>query len=249
MVMTSDPATSLKTFVRAFAVFSAIWIALLLVFNRMPSIDVHTSSLFFTNSLCVPATVKTSCGYFGLSEMRAVRSLRSYLFDLPYLAAGLVLAAIIACYISPAWKARLPLSRLWLSLISLGISTGILTNLILKGHSGRPRPVHADLFGGPMQFMPAGSFDGACQSNCSFVSGEASGAGWLICLVFLLPPRIRDWVGPPLVLASAVTIFLRVAVGAHFLSDVLLGWLLSVVVFCGVMAVEAKFRSRISSAC
>jgi lipid A 4'-phosphatase len=248
MAMTFDSETSSKSYSWAFAIFSTLWITLLVVFNRNPSLDIQTSSLFFRQINCAPLSDQLTCGSFVLGNLSIVRSLRSALFDLPYLAAGLIAVAIIGCYISPAWKARMPLTRLYISLVSLGISTGLLTNLILKTFSGRPRPVHAGLFGGTMTFMPAGSFEGACNSNCSFISGEASGAGWIICLAVLLPPKIRDWVGPPLIAASVLTVFLRVAVGAHFLSDALLGWLLSVTVFCGLMMFETSFRSQTQNA-
>jgi lipid A 4'-phosphatase len=244
MAMISNTSNSPKMYFWAFAVLSTLWIALLVLFNRNPVLDIQTSSIFFRSLACAPSVDRLSCGSFELGRLAIVQGLRSALYNLPYAAAALIIAAIVVCYLSPAWRARLPLARLWISLISLGVSTGMVTNLILKSFSGRPRPVQADLFGGTMAFMPAGSFGGACQSNCSFISGEASGAGWMICLVMLLPPRIRDWVGPPLIVASIVTLYLRVAVGAHFLSDALLGWLLSVTVFCGLMTFEARFRSE-----
>ncbi|MEN9895310.1 MAG: hypothetical protein RIR97_1162, partial [Pseudomonadota bacterium] len=58
-----------------------------------------------------------------------------------------------------------------LLLASWVICTGLIVNLLLKAHSGRPRPVNTDLFGGTEMFMAAGSFGGSCQSNCSFISG------------------------------------------------------------------------------
>lgn len=139
---------------------------------------------------------------------------------------------------------RMPVQRLWISLLSLGIGTGLITNLFLKAHSGQPRPFDTDLFGGKLQFMPAGSFNGACERNCSFVSGEASGAGWLICVLFVLPPRYRIWIAPPVILASVATAGLRVAVGAHYASDATLGLLLSITVFLGLLALEERIAER-----
>ena len=60
------------------------------------------------------------------------------------------------------------------------VSTILLVNGLLKAYSGRPRPVDATLFGGDLGFVPAGDFSGACMANCSFVSGEAAAAGWLL---------------------------------------------------------------------
>jgi lipid A 4'-phosphatase len=242
--MTSDTRAAPKTFFNAFVVLSVLWMIVAVIFNRFPELDIHTSLLFFTHADCASTAVSGICGQFTLGQLGVVTGLRKILYALPYIAAVTVLAAIIVCYASPRWRAKLPLEKLWISLISLCISTGLLTNFILKGHSGRPRPINSDLFGGPLHFMPAGSFHGACTSNCSFISGEASGAGWMFCLMFLLPPKVRDWVGGPLAIISLLTVFLRVAVGAHFLSDVLLGWLLSVLVFCALLSAQEKYRPQ-----
>ncbi|MGV2100185.1 phosphatase PAP2 family protein [Rhizobium sp. 21-4511-3d] len=83
-----------------------------------------------------------------------------------------------------------------------------------------------------------------CERNCSFVSGEASDAGWLICVLFVLPPRYRMWTAPPVILASLATAGLRVAVGAHYASDATLGLLLSIAVFLGLLALEERIAER-----
>ncbi|WP_112389334.1 phosphatase PAP2 family protein [Rhizobium sp. BE258] len=131
----------------------------------------------------------------------------------------------------------LVIERIWPALGSLAISTGLLTNFWLKSHSGRPRPIQTNLFGGSLEFEPAGSFLGACVRNCSFVSGEASAAGWLACLIFIVPAKHRALAAPPILCASIATVYLRVGFGAHYASDAILGWLLSVVVFAGFLAV------------
>ena len=84
----------------------------------------------------------------------------------------------------------------------------ILVNLLLKSYSGRPRPHQTDLFGGDLPFMPAGSFSGQCENNCSFISGEAAGAGWLICLIPLLPPRLRLALAPGIIAVSLLPVFI-----------------------------------------
>jgi membrane-associated phospholipid phosphatase len=241
--MTSDIRTAPKTFFNAFIALSILWVFVVVIFNRFPALDIHTSQVFFSASGCAPSQ-GAGCGRFVMADLPVVQAMRSILYALPYIAAALLIAIIAACYMAPGLRSRLSLARLWLALISVGLGTGLLTNVILKGHSGRPRPFNSDVFGGSLAFTPAGSFHGACSSNCSFISGEASGAGWMFCLMFLLPPRFRDWAGAPLVAASILTVFLRVAVGAHFLSDVLLGWLLSVIVFCALMSIEEKYPSR-----
>lgn len=233
-----------KTYFLACLGMAGLWIALLAIFNRNPSIDLWTSSHFFTPTECRPDALKAACGYFHFGRMDWVLVLRAVLYDLPFLAAGLIVVALVAAYRSKAWRARLPLQRLWLSLAALALGPGLLTNLILKAHSGRPRPISVDLFGGSLHFVPAGSFAGACHSNCSFVSGEAAGAAWMLCLLVLLPPGLRWRVALPLFLISILTAYLRVAMGGHFVSDVVLGWLLSIIVFTGLLALEARLGAR-----
>ncbi|QFY63272.1 phosphatase PAP2 family protein (plasmid) [Rhizobium grahamii] len=227
-----------------FFILTSLWALLLSIFHTWPMIDVRISAYFFSGPLCLGTTAAKPCGYFALNQVPSITALRWFLYALPFVAVAIIAGCLIAARVSHRFRDRLPIRRLWLSLASLALGTGLITNLVLKGHSGRPRPSGTDLFGGGNRFMPAGSFHGACQANCSFVSGEASGAGWLICVLILLPPRYRAWVAPPVILVSLSTAFLRVAVGAHYTSDVVLGWLLSIVIFAGLLALEEHFTGR-----
>jgi membrane-associated phospholipid phosphatase len=67
----------------------------------------------------------------------------------------------------------------------------------------------------------------------------------MLCLLFLLPSRIRLWVGPPLVASSLIMAGLRVAVGAHYASDALLGWLLAIILFMALLIVEARIADKL----
>lgn len=238
--MTFHAIARQRAFTGTFLTLGAAWLFLLSMFHALPSIDIAASQLFFSGPACEPSLPHLPCGNFTLRTDEPIQALRWALYALPYLGAAIVVAALILGGVSKRWRERLPIRHLWLSLVSLGISTGLITNFLLKGHWGRPRPIQTDFFGGTMAFTPAGSLSGACERNCSFISGEASGAGWLICLLILLPPRYRAWIAPPVILASVFTAFLRVAVGAHFTSDVILGWLMSILVFVGLLALEQR---------
>ncbi|MGV8939764.1 MAG: phosphatase PAP2 family protein [Allorhizobium sp.] len=166
-----------------------------------------------------------------------LRFLRLVLFYLPGGAAVLLIVLLLRAiwrHGAGFWMTRA--RDLALALIALILGPYLLVNVVLKSLSGRPRPYETDLFYGHLPFAPAGSFSGACTDNCSFVSGEAAGAGWFACLILLLPARWRPILGPPILCASLLTPGLRLAFGGHFLSDVTLGWLSSVVIFCAVFA-------------
>src|SRR3974377_940947 len=68
-------------------------------------------------------------------------------------------------------------SRAALFLIAtLALGPGVLTNLVLKDHWARPRPIDIKPFGGEYRFEPWWNPRGDCPNNCSFVAGEPSGA-------------------------------------------------------------------------
>ncbi|WP_037111272.1 phosphatase PAP2 family protein [Rhizobium sp. 2MFCol3.1] len=214
------------------------WFALLAVFNLFPQIDQEVSAHFFTMEACAPgAALQEICGHFPYREDFWLQILRTLLLRLPYVVAFVLFWKFIDCYSQfgatfDGERAR----KLKLALGSLIVGPIVLVNFILKDHWGRPRPFSTTDFGGALDFVPAGSTAGKCLSNCSFVSGEAAGAGWLLCLLFIMPRASRRALFLPLATISLLAPALRLAFGAHYLSDVILGWLSSFVVFAGILA-------------
>ncbi len=113
---------------------------------------------------------------------------------------------------------------------SLTIGSGLIVNLGLKDHSHRPRPVHVSEFGGEMEFRPWYTFDGACKKNCAFASGEAASGFWMLAPALLAPPPWRALAIAASIVYGVATSALRLAFGGHFLSDVLIGGLISAIV-------------------
>ncbi|HVG51378.1 MAG TPA: phosphatase PAP2 family protein [Xanthobacteraceae bacterium] len=105
------------------------------------------------------------------------------------------------------------------------LGPGILTNAILKQHWGRPRPGAVLEFGGALPYVDWWDTAGSCLRNCSFTSGEAAAAAWLLGPAMFVPP---PWRALAIGAAAAFFVFtsmLRVAMGAHFLADVVIGGL------------------------
>ena len=101
--------------------------------------------------------------------------------------------------------------------LSLLIGPGLLVNTVFKNNSiGRARPSQIVEFGGENQFTPAFVYSGACEKNCSFVSGHASMGLYFIALGWLLRSRRWFWIG--LGIGSVVGLT-RIVQGGHFLSD------------------------------
>jgi membrane-associated PAP2 superfamily phosphatase len=109
---------------------------------------------------------------------------------------------------------------------TLALGPGVLTNVILKDHWGRPRPIDVQQFGGDYRFVPWWDPRGDCPNNCSFIAGEPSGAFWTLAPAALAPPALQAVAyGTALVFGVALGVF-RMAAGAHFFFDV---------VFAGVL--------------
>ena len=114
--------------------------------------------------------------------------------------------------------------------VSLLIGPGLLVNGIMKPHWGRPRPIEITQFGGTLKFVNWWDPTGACDSNCSFISGEASTAAWMFGPAMLLP---MPWRAAGIVVVAALTAAisgLRVIAGGHFFTDVLFGALVMILI-------------------
>lgn len=219
-----------------FLTLFSLWWILLGVFYTFPQIDTWVAQAFFRETSCAgPMIDSRVCGFFPTAREPLFITIRKFYFYVP-----IVIATVIALLMfrnlqqhgSTYDAART--KRYSIALLSSILGPYLLVNLILKTISGRPRPYETDLFGGSHSFTAAGTLDGTCISNCSFISGEAAGAGWLACLIVLLPPKLRLILGPPILLLCLVSPYLRVAFGGHYVSDVTLGFLSSCVVYAAV---------------
>jgi lipid A 4'-phosphatase len=135
----------------------------------------------------------------------------------------LVLPAFLAVIGKLIWPQRPMLieARAALFLIAtLAFGPGLLTNVILKDHWGRARPIDVRQLGGDYRFTSWWDPRGDCPDNCSFIAGEPSGAFWTLAPAALAGPELQ-----PLAYAAALAFgagvgVLRIAAGAHFFSDV-----------------------------
>ncbi len=114
----------------------------------------------------------------------------------------------------------------------------------LKVLIGRVRPRAIVEFGGTVDFTPVWQFSAACSRSCSFPSGESSAAAASLSLLLLVPARFR-WAAALLFVPCLMFVaFNRVVLGAHFLSDVVLGWLLTMFAMAWVWRWMSARRNR-----
>ena len=120
--------------------------------------------------------------------------------------------------------------------LSLLLGPGLLVNGILKQHWGRPRPFAVTEFGGPLNFVNWWNPGGACQHNCSFVSGEAATAAWMFGPAMLVPAPWRGVAIAAAAIFTATMSGLRMSVGAHFFTDAVFGALSTVLILLAMRA-------------
>jgi lipid A 4'-phosphatase len=199
------------------AVYLALAALTLVVFALWPGLDLAAAHYFYHDG-----------GFFGRDSYE--RFGRDFFRVTPFV----VLAAYAALWFAKRLGMRLwwaPSGRAVIFLIAtIAIGPGLIVNLGLKDHWGRPRPYQTQGLSGQDPFRPWYETDGACKRNCSFVSGEAATGFWMVAPASVLPP---PWRGPAIVAAFAFgagASLLRLAFGGHYLSDVLLGGLITLIV-------------------
>ena len=192
---------------------ASLCLAVALVLALAPSLDVAASSLFFDGAR------------FPLSGVPLAEILRESVWSL---AVALFLACAVTWALSFADSAIARREWGWGALVFL-LGPGLLVNGVLKEFWGRARPRDAAPFGGEAAFTPWWRPASECASNCSFVSGEASAAAAVAAVlwVWLSPHLPRAPLAAALLALAATTGLLRIAKGAHYLSDVLMAWALT----------------------
>jgi membrane-associated PAP2 superfamily phosphatase len=162
----------------------------------------------------------------------------------------LVIPAVLALLVKlilPRRKLFIPGRAVVFLISTMMLAPGLLVNVLLKDHWGRPRPIDVTQFGGQDQFVAWWDPRGSCPSNCAFVSGDVSGAFWTVAPAALAPPLWRALAyGAALALGTGMAA-IRVMAGAHFPSDVIFAGVFTFLVIWAVYALIYRWpRTRLS---
>jgi lipid A 4'-phosphatase len=186
------------------------------VFGVYPRLDLEISAPFYDphNHL------------FAVNAQPWVQNTRAAVRILITLLAAPAFLAILGKWILPQRRMLISGRAALFMILTLALGPGVLTNVILKDHWGRARPIDVTEFGGPYGFTPWWDPRGECPENCSFIAGEPSGAFWTLAPAALAPPQWRALAYAGALAFGAAVGLLRIAGGAHFFTDV---------VFAGVL--------------
>ncbi len=166
---------------------------------------------------------------FVLTDNLAYRHFNDWIRPALKAGAGLALAwAVWRMTTRPAFR-RDYMRRLVYLVLVFGIGPGLIVDAGLKSHWGRARPKKVVEFGGENAYSPPFVAADQCSRNCSFVSGDASVAFALVAFALMAQRRRGLWLAAALALGSVIG-GLRVALGAHFLSDAIFAGVISVTV-------------------
>ncbi|WP_067338370.1 phosphatase PAP2 family protein [Stappia indica] len=202
---------------------SGCLVVLSLFFLAFPAVDIAASRLFHD-----------PVNGFVLSQNPFLQRLRELGPFLVKLVAVLCVLVLLWPFVVAPLSRRLSLRAPVFLLSTLILGPGVLVNAVLKNNWGRPRPNAVDLFGGEAPYVRVWQMTNHCDTNCSFVSGEASSSLWLVTLAFLAPPSWRRAILAVVLPLAVILSANRVAFGGHFLSDTLISWCLTLLVILGV---------------
>ncbi len=188
-------------------------------------------SIFFLFSLCLFLSIGSSLDIF-VSGLFYYGDSQFYLQKYDYLSLFFrkffLSSVIVYILLIPIFSRHLIISKLffgykfnikeifliWLSQILIVL---LFINLILKNFWGRVRPGDIIQYGGIDVFTPWYMINNACNSNCSFVSGDAS-VGFSLIVIYLITKKLFFLY---LSLLSGFALgFIRILEGGHFLSDI-----------------------------
>jgi membrane-associated phospholipid phosphatase len=194
----------------------AIGVAIGVIFALFPELDLAITRLFF----------EPRSRWFGLTYYMFVDGhmwvlrLRDATMWIVAAFALVPVAALIVKLLRPTKPILMSPRSIVFLLGTLALAPGVLANGVLKEHWARPRPIEVREFTGGDSFMPWWDPRGACDQNCSFISGEGAGAFWTLAPAALAPPQVRALAYTAAVAFGAAVGAMRIAVGGHFFTDV-----------------------------
>ncbi|MFZ9390745.1 MAG: phosphatase PAP2 family protein [Betaproteobacteria bacterium] len=207
------------------------------LFIALPQVDLFASQLFFDPG-------RTSDGAligFWLKDNEVLK----LSFTAVDAISRLVLVVAIVLLVVRAIRRHSRLLSTAVVALSLIFGPAVVVNSVFKDHWDRARPRQIQDFGGDKQFSAAWIVSNQCDRNCAFTSGHAAAGFSFIALHFVARGSLWLWLSLAfggLIGAS------RIAVGAHFLSDVVFSFFLVYLISAAVAQILVTMKPATAKA-
>ena len=205
-----------------------ICIVLICAISINNEIDIFVSDIFYEKNRILFNTMLTekidgpSNGFVNQNYYFFTVIIRKYFLPLIYIYVLLLpIFCIFFKFNSLFFNEKFNFKKYGYLLSSAMIMTGTVS--FLKSFWGRSRPKEIIDFGGQELFTPWYSISNSCETNCSFISGDAS-VGFFILSLYFLTKNIM-YLYTALILGFFIGL-IRVSLGAHFLSDILMAFII-----------------------
>ena len=185
------------------------------LFLLLPELDLATSRLFFNPGHSDDGTL---IGFW----LRENELLRLSFVAVDMLSRAILLSLLVLLVVQLFRRHSKVLSTAVVT-ISLVLGPAVVVNSVFKDQWDRARPREVQDFGGNKQFTPAWIKSNQCDRNCAFTSGHAAAGFSFVALYFVARSPLWLWLS---VACGALIGSTRIAVGAHFLSDVIFSFFL-----------------------
>jgi lipid A 4'-phosphatase len=204
------------------------------IFFSFPALDLIFSGLFYDSAVDPYSQTKKG---FWLSHSETLK----FIFWLIDVVARMVLVGALAITFYQIWRRHAMLLASSIVTASLVLGPAITVNSIFKEHWDRARPRQIIDFGGDKKFSAAWVISDQCKRNCSFTSGHAAAGFSFVVGHFVSRTPIWLWLG---VISGLLIGLARIAVGAHFLSDVVFSFFVVYLVAALVTLVFIKVNNQ-----
>jgi len=197
----------------AFLLIAAMGFVAAIIWVSFPGIDLWVADLFERGDY-------SDARRFYLREHPIPKFLNDLVKEGANVVAFIILFGLIFTSIAKRPFLKLSKRKYWFLFASFISGPLLVANALFKENWGRARPRDVTEFGGDFMFTPPLMITDQCETNCSFVSGDASLAFTMIAFAFVTPIIRTRW----LVLATGFGVIIginRIVQGAHFLSDTL----------------------------
>lgn len=197
--------------------FIVFLISISLFFTVGPSLDLYISSLFYYGN---SQFYLQSFDYLSLIFRDVLLPcILIYILVLPILGRYIKIKIIFFNY-------KFSLKEIYLIWFSQIFTLVLFVNLVLKNLWGRSRPGDIIEFNGTEIFTTWFQYSGACNTNCSFVSGDASVGFSIIILYFITKKTV--FINLSIVFGILLGV-IRIIAGGHFSSDILFAGLVIII--------------------